>query len=205
MATKLGLWNRALNKIAELKISGLGEDSVNKRLLESNYDDDRRALLEMHSWRFARKLEVLQLATAPPFGYDNAFQLPNDFIRIVYFNNIDPEYRETKLFEINGQEIHTDQDSAKITYIRDLDSPGLFTGGFTDALATYMANNICYNRTKDQGLMDRMDTRFEKALSRAKRADANGSNTPPPALSAYPNLGARLGINRWPANTQVNG
>lgn len=201
MATKLGIFNRALNKIAELKISGIGEDSVNNRLLESNWDDDRKAVLEMHSWRFARKLEVLQLTTAPAFGYANAFRLPADFIKLVYFNNIDPEYRETKFFEINGQEIHTDQDSAKVTYIRDLDSPGLFTGGFTEALATYMANNIAYHRTKDQGLMDRMDARFEKAMARAKRADASGNNTPPPALSAYPNLGARFGYTKWPVVT----
>lgn len=192
MADTLTIWNRALHYAGELRVSSLTEESVNGRLLRDVYEEDKKAVLEMHSWKFARTLvELAELGTAPAFGYTKAFQLPSDFIRIVYFNNIDPQYREKKYFEINGQEIHTSQDSAKITYIKDVVSPGSFTPAFVDALARHLCRTICYTRTKSQPFLDRADALFDKALAKAKRSDSAGDHTPPPALSAYPNIGAR--------------
>jgi len=156
------------------------------------YEDDKKAVLEMHSWKFARELvELAQNGTDPVFGYDNSFQLPTDFIRIVHFNNVDPQYREKKFFDIVGQELHTSQDSAKITYIKDVVAPGLFTPGFVDALSRHLCRTICYTRTKSQPFLDRADALFDKALAKAKRSDSAGDHTPPPALSAYPNIAAR--------------
>jgi hypothetical protein len=191
MADTLKIWNRALHYAGELRVSSLTEESVNGRLMRDVYEEDKKAVLEMHSWKFARELVELVATTAPDFGYTKAYQLPTDFIRIVSFNNTDPEYRERKFFSIVGQELHTSQDSAKITYIKDVVAPGLFTPGFVDALARHLSRTIAYTRTKSQPLMDRADVLFDKALAKAKRSDAAGDHSPPSALSAYPNISAR--------------
>ena len=191
MATKLSIWNRALTTAGELRVSGLTEDSVNARLLAEIYEDSKRVVLEMHSWRFARAHRTLsQNPTAPP-GYDNNFELPEDFIKIVEFNNTDPFYRQKLSFEIIGQELHTSEDVAKITYIKDITTAGLFSSGFVECLSLYIGQAIAFSRTKSQTLMDRLEARFEKALARAKRADAGQDNTPRPADDGFPNIAAR--------------
>jgi len=196
MATELSIKNRALTACGELRISGLTEDSVNARLINEIYDDSRRAVLEMHSWHFARKQVELAQLTTTPHGYDNAFELPSGIIKIVGFNNTDPEYRQKLPFEIVGDELHTSESSAKITYIQDVTLTGLFSSGFVEALTLYLAQTVAFSRTKSQTLMDRLDAKFEKAMSRAKRADAGQSNRPPPADSGFPNIAARrLGNN----------
>jgi len=191
MATKLSIWKRALNKIGEAPVTSLTENSVNQRILDANYDDDRKAVLEMHSWKFARVLVELAATTVPAFGYDAAYQLPTDFIKIVEFNNTDPEYREKCPFDIVGDQLHTNEDFAKIKYIKDSTSEGDFSAGFVDALATYIARNIVYTRTKSQPLMERMDAMFDKSLAAAKRADSALDITPRPADTAFPNIRAR--------------
>lgn len=197
MATKLQIWNRALNHIGELRISGLTEDSVNRRLLEANYEDDKRAVLEMHTWKFAREHSNLATnATAPEFGYAISYELPVDFIRMVYFNNTIPEYRDQKAFEIVGSELHTDETTAKITYIKDITSAGSFSAGFVEALSLYMAKNLAYYRTKSVPLSDNLETKFQKALSAAKKADGSADFTPHQGLINYPNIAARFGRYR---------
>ena len=191
MATKLDIWKRALNKIGELPVTSLTESSVNQRLLSANYDDDLKAVLEMHSWKFARVLVQLAATTAPAFGYDVAYQLPTDFVKIVYLNNTDPEYRERFSFDIVGDQLHTNETTAKIVYISNATGEGRFSPGFVDALATYIGRNIAYTRTKSQPLMERMDAMFDKALARAKRSDSANDVVPRAADSSFPNIAAR--------------
>lgn len=191
MATKLSIWNRALTTVGELRVSGLTEDSVNARLLAEIYEDSKRAVLEMHSWRFARGQVVLAQNTNTPLGYERSFELPADFIKVLEFNNTDPFYRQKLSFEIVGQELHTSEDVAKITYLKDITSAGLFSSGFVECLSLYLGQTIAFSRTKAQTLMDRLDARFEKALARAKRADAGQDNTPRAADDGFPNIASR--------------
>lgn len=177
---------------------------MNARLINDIYDDSRRAVLEMHSWHFARKQVELAQLTTTPHGYDNAFELPSGIIKIVGFNNTDPEYRQKLPFEIVGEELHTSEDSAKITYIQDVTLSGLFSSGFVEALTLYLALTVAFSRTKSQPLMDRLDARFEKAMSRAKRADAGQGNRPPPADSGFPNICARRTGNNYFRGIVIN-
>lgn len=191
MATELNIKNRALVLCGELRIAGLTEDSVNARLLNEIYPDCRRFVLEQHSWRFAREqLELAQLTTSPE-GYDNAFELPGDLIKIVDFNNEDPEFRQQLSYEEVGEELHTNEDQAKITYVKDVTKAGLFSSGFVETLALYLAITIAFSRTKSQTLMDRLEARYDKTLAKAKRSDSGKGIRPRPADISFPNIAAR--------------
>jgi hypothetical protein len=204
MATELSIKNRALTHCGELRLSGLTEDSVNKRLLNDIYHDSRRALLEMHSWKFARKqIELAQLTTTPQ-GYDLAFKLPSDLIKIIEFNNTDPEFREKLPFNTIDGELHTNETQAKIEYIYDAKNETLFSSGFVEALSLYLGMTIAFSRTKDQVLMDRLEARFEKALSRAKRSDAGQDNRPRAADIGFPNISARRFFRESPRQVIIN-
>lgn len=194
MANKLQIWNKTLHRIGELRLSGLTEDSVNRRILDDIYDSDRRSVLEMHSWKFARAHRDLALnSSSPTFGYDNSFALPSDFIKIVYFNNTTPEYRERKDFEIVGSDLHTDESFAKITYIKDQTSENSFPPLFVECLVAYLAKNLAYTRTASASLAESLDGAFIRALNNAKHSDSGQDITSKPAMTSFPNINARFG------------
>ena len=202
MATKLQIWNRTLRKIGEQREAGLTDNTVNGRILADNYEDDKRAVLEMHSWKFARKLKSLALnSNSPEFGYENSFELPSDCLKIVSFNDTDPLDRQKVPFTVVGTELHTDESVAKIVYISSDTPEGQFSAGFVEALCIFMAANIAYARTKSQPLMDRMDQKFERALARAKRDDSAMDITPRASILSFPNLAARFTGVRYPNGT----
>ena len=199
MASKLDIWNRGLRKIGEARLSGLDEDSVNGRMLRDGYEESKRAVLEMHSWKFARKQANLPLnATTPLEGYANSFKLPSDLLKIIYFNNTYPNDRQRIPFTTVGRDIHTDEGVVKITYLSHDVEEGDFSAGFTECLSTYIAFTHSFERTKSQPLMDRLNQQFERQLSSAKRSDAAMDCTPGASMLSYPNIAARFTSSRYP-------
>lgn len=199
MASKLDIWNRALRKIGEARLSGVDEDSVNGRMLRDCYEESKRAVLEMHSWKFARKQSNLALnSTTPIDGYANSFKLPSDCLKIVYFNNTYPNDRQVVPFTTVGRNLRTDEGVAKITYISHDVLEGDFSAGFVECLSTYIAMTHAFERTKSQPLMERLNQMFERQLSMAKRNDASGDNTPASSKLSFPNIAARFTGSRYP-------
>lgn len=199
MASKLDIWNRALRKIRERRVSGVDEDTEPARMLRDCYEDSKKAVLEMHSWKFARKQANLALNTADPLdGYVNSFELPSDLLKIVYFNNTYPNDRQKIPFTTLGSTLHTDESVVKITYISSDTPEGDFSAGFVECLSTYIAMTHAFERTQSQPLMDRLNQMFERQLSRAKRDDAAMDNTPRSSDMSYPNIAARFTGSRYP-------
>ena len=197
MASKLTIWNKSLRKIGEARITSLTEDSVNARLLQDTYEEDKNAVLEMHSWKFARKEYECGLnGGITPTAWDHSYELPNDFIKIIYFNNTEAFDRQAIGFDVLGDTLLTNEDTAKIVYTSSTTLEGLFSPLFVEALTTYMAMNNSYNRTKSQPLMDRLSQAFERQLARAKVADSAMDTTPPPSRLSFPNVGARYSGTR---------
>jgi hypothetical protein len=171
-------------------------------MLRENYEDSKRAVLEMHSWKFARKQSNLaQSATSPLEGYANSFKLPSDFLKVIYFNNTYPSDRQFVPFTIVGGYIHTDESVVKLTYLSHDIEEGQFSAGFAECLSTYIALVHCFERTQSQPLMDRLDAMFEKQLARAKRADAGNDMTPEQSELNYPNIAARFTGSRRPTGS----
>lgn len=192
MANKLTIWNRALAKLGERRVTSLTEDSPNSRKLSATYDEDRRSLLAMHAWKFATKEgNLAQNVSGPLKGYSNSFELPNDFIKLVSLNNIYPSDRNTPFFKILGDKIHTDETEAKISYVYDLENEGLFSPLFVEALSSFMAWNLSFSVSSANS--EALSNRFQLELGRAKVADAQGDRSYRPSLYSFPNLGARLG------------
>ena len=197
MASKLTIWNKALRKVGELRVTSLTENSVNARLLQDTYEEDKNAVLEMHSWKFARKEYECGLnGGVTPVAWDHSYELPNDFIKIIYFNNTDAFDRQKVMFDVQGDTLLSNEDTAKIIYTSRETVEGLFSPLFVECLSTYMAMNMAYNRTKSQPLMERLAQAFERQLSRAKVADGSQDNTPAPSFLSFPNLCARYTSSR---------
>jgi hypothetical protein len=82
MATKLGVWNRALNRIGETDdIEDVEEDRVAARVCRNHYDEILRDMLALHPWSWAIKEATLtELSTVTSTTRCNNaainFQLP---------------------------------------------------------------------------------------------------------------------------------
>ena len=161
------------------------------------YDPTRRSVLRMFPWNFARKRATLsRLSAAPEFGYSDAYQLPNDFIGIVFIGD-DPTDGILTDHLVEGKELLINNEGASslnICYIRDAQEvvrfDPIFLMLFVAELAVVFGNSITGLNKSTVG-MEKLRDRWE-AKARAKNGHEN------PARSRYvsPLLTKRRGARR---------
>lgn len=85
MASRLGLYNKALRHLGERKLASLTESREPRRYLDDEYDDCVAYCLEQGLWNFAvRSSEFDASASAETsFGYGYAFERPADWVRTI--------------------------------------------------------------------------------------------------------------------------
>ena len=161
--------------ITSLETPETEEESLGARW----YDATRRSILRMFPWNFARKRATVSLiSTAPDHGYANAYQLPNDFIGIIYIGeNIDDNITD---FVIEGDQLLIDNEDAAsldICYIYDIEDVVKFDPIFLMFLVAELAvvfGNSLTGLNKSIAGMEKLRDRWE-AKARAK----NGQENPP--------------------------
>lgn len=114
------------------------------------YDVTRRSVLRAFPWNFARKRAVLSLnATAPTFGYANAYNLPNDYLELVFVgDNYDEDY-ETEYSVEGGQLLieNSDAASVNICYVYDIQTVAQYDALFIDLLTAELAIRLANSLT----------------------------------------------------------
>lgn len=85
MTTQLSLYNGALRKLKERRLTSLDEPQERRRALDGAWEGRIRACLEQGLWKFARRTVELEKnpSFTPTFGYQNQFEKPVDFVRTV--------------------------------------------------------------------------------------------------------------------------
>lgn len=173
MATIVGICNRALQKLGVERITDIAD--TNKRATACNncYESLRDALLRMHPWRFATKRSeaIAAISPAPTWGRANAFQVPSDFIRLTH------QYPEDNSLtidhEIEGQTIVTDDGAPLyIRYIYKVTDPNVMDPLFREALAAFMALEMCEEITNSNTKKESLDKGFKDAIATARKANA---------------------------------
>ncbi len=85
--TSTTIANLALARLGNSTITDITEDTEIARACQLLYEPTRKELLRSHRWNFAQKRATLtQLADAPLFGWDHAYQLPSDYMRVCEVN-----------------------------------------------------------------------------------------------------------------------
>jgi hypothetical protein len=106
------------------------------------YDVTRRSVLRAFPWNFARKRANLSLNnTSPGFGYPNAYNLPNDYLELVFVgDNYDADYDTD--YAVEGGQLLIDNDSGatiNICYIQDTKTVAKYDALFVDLLVAELA------------------------------------------------------------------
>lgn len=144
------------------------------------YDDTRRALLRKHYWLFARtRVAISRDSTTPPFGYSDAYNLPNDYLRLHFIGDDSINDYETS-YEIEGGQIllnNSGATSLNIGYVRDIITVSNFDSLFVILLAAELASNMAYKFTAKNTVIERLETLLE--VKRAEAKAVNGQDRPP--------------------------
>lgn len=181
MATQLSLCNLALDKVSEKPITDIAAVLPRAEALNREYQQTLDAVLRRAFWSFAIVRSALTVnSTAPAFGYDYAFDLPTDCIRLETVNNANAEdYNAQRLYKKEAGQILTNESVCKITYVKNgtlspdtVDTlPGLMDPLFIECFTTLLAAQIAPT-VKNADAAPSLLNRFALELGIAKVANS---------------------------------
>lgn len=141
VSSAVGICNLALDTLKQESVANIESPvSIEESLCARWYDVTRRELLRSHPWSFARtRVVLLRNSTAPSFEYDDSYDLPTDFLRLLYLG--EDAYAGDKEYTVEGRQIlmNNSGDSLAIVYVRDVVNVLLMDALFVDALAAELA------------------------------------------------------------------
>ncbi len=179
MTDKLSIYNGALTVLGERGLANLTENREPRYELDKIWDNNlRERVLQHGQWNFAARAVELEFSpsTTPQFGYQFAFDKPEDFVRTMmvcydeYFNIPITRYSDEASW------IFTDTELIYLKYVSKDTQWGLdyslWPGNFTEYVEHYMAKKVA-PRLTGLDFSDTMLMRLMKqALAEAKATDA---------------------------------
>jgi hypothetical protein len=165
--SKADIANIALAKLGQSRISSLTEQNPRARAIAVVYDVALDSVLRMHRWNFAiRRTALVKLATAPAWGFQSAYQLPTDFVRMVQLENQSQDYR------IEGDKLLTDAGNGNCLYIKREEEVDKYDPLFIRALTARLAAEVGKQLTGDAGVVNQMEAEYTKMLDEARYIDS---------------------------------
>ena len=169
MSSVVDICNSALNQIGASNIISLAEDSKAARILNQRFDFVRDSVFRAHPWNCLTIRVILSPdATAPAFGFDNAFTLPTDpfCLRVLNIRFFDIIHR------VEGRKILCDEDTIELTYIGRVTDVSQYDMLLVESLSAYLAADIAYPLIGSSSLAQEMRLLYERKLSEARLVDA---------------------------------
>ena len=170
MAADVDIANAALIKIGEATITSLSDDNKRARVCNNAYARLRDKLLRDWNWNFAKaRMKIPQLSAAPAFGYDHAYQLPADILRVLRAYADSAARVELNEYRLEGSALLTDEDDVYLLYQQQITDVNAMDASFRDALACRIAQEIALTLTQSSAIREQMrdecDDEIAKAIS----------------------------------------
>lgn len=192
MASKLGIYNQALEHLKERHLASLTEEREPRRKLDFAWDDGVKYCLEQGLWNFAmRSVQLNKSETiTPSFGYQYAILKPTDWVRTVAMSgsgNFDDG------FPLNDFSDETDYwgvniDPLYVRYVSNAPEYGLnlarWPETFTTFVAAYLAFRICSTSGSSE-LRAEVERRYERYRVDARSKDAMNQPAGRPPRSSW--------------------
>lgn len=192
--SKTDIVNLALDVIKTENINDVEIPGDNKAAVIANrwYDDVRQKALEGFPWNFATKRASVPLsATAPDFGFDDAYELPSDYLSLNFIKEWDYPLSKWN-YVIEGGNIYMDNSGAtslNIGYTYDQLLVVKFSPAFKIYLAYCLAEKIVFKLTGNVNLLTRIKDALKTEQLNAKAI--NGKANPPVAFRQSKMLSGR--------------
>lgn len=187
MTTATDICNRALDILHEAPITSLDDDRPIGRWCKRNFATTRDALLEESEWNFAlKRASLAKDATDPAFGWDHAFTLPGDCIRLVPLTEDGEGEGRPIPHEIEAGKVLTDAASPlKVRYVYRNEDYDRYPATFQMALAARLAMQMAHWITGKSSYVQIAEGMYRDAMSKAWLADAVQGTVPRAADSDW--------------------
>jgi len=181
MPSDVEICNLALTKLGQQRILTMLDNVKAARSLNAIYAMERDSELRAHHWSFALARATLAALTAvPTFGYNHAFQLPSDFLRLIQAGDFSPGgnrvigvVSDGSDYRIEGPAILTDIPAPlHIRYMRKITDPTLFDPCFVKAFACRLAMELAEDLTQVANKRQLAAAEYKQAIIDAIRANA---------------------------------
>lgn len=173
MSSDVTICNLALQRLGEARILSLSDDSRAARAMNLLYAPTRDGLLRKHPWNFAIKRAAIAAdSTNPAFGYDNAFTIPSDCLRLLSNDKGEGEtYMDS--WKLEGGKILTNEDGPLyIRYVARVTDPTKLDACFVKLFALRLALDACEELTQSSTKFQLIAEEYKDALKDARRLNA---------------------------------
>ena len=187
MANAVQIVNFALARLGADRILSLDDtDSENARLSNIHYEQTVREVLRAHPWNCCKTRATLgQLTETPSFEYNYYYQLPSDFLRALYVNDVNAEDNRDK-WKIERDRLLSDDKSIQLVYIYHEEDAEQYDDLLVEALSVKLASKLAAPITGDPRSGTSFLDEFESVtMRRAARVDSSedSSNENHPLLT----------------------
>lgn len=166
----VALCSRALIRLGAAPITSFADGTAESEIAGALYAPTRDALLSAYGWSFASGQAVLtQLAQSPLADYQNAFQLPTDFLRALSAGQGGRGRGLT--YRIARGSLHTDASEATLSYIFRPEEEE-FPPYFDMAIIARLSAEFCIPVTENTSRADALYRMAELEFARARQIDA---------------------------------
>ena len=193
MASETEICNLALIKYGDRLITSINDDSKEGRACKVLFPLMRDEMLYAHPWNFAmRRVDITgSISTSPIFGYDYAYQLPPDCLRVWELYDPYTDSTATRIWYSEGQldkinvvteetwEVERDQlltdreEDIFIRYVIQVTESGYFNPAFSNCLATRLAAELAVKLAKSRSMRTELLQELDSVvLPEARRLNA---------------------------------
>ncbi len=159
--------NGALIELGVSQIFTLQDTSKQARLGVQRFPFSRDEVLRMKPWKSAAaRAQLPLLSQAPAFGYQYAYQLPIDYIRMIR------AHPDVQFFKIQGRTLLCNVSPAQIIYVASPSSPVELDPLLSEAISLNLARKIGFALVQEPSIVGEMDKKFQFVYRQAKMADS---------------------------------
>ncbi len=166
----VALCSRALIRLGAAPITSFADGTAESEIAGALFGPTRDALLSAYGWSFASgQVSLTMLSESPLADYQNAFQLPNDFLRATSAGSAGRGRGMN--YRIARGALHSDSEEVILTYIFRPEEEE-FPPYFDMALIARLSAEFCIPVTENTSRGETLYKLAEMEFSRARQIDA---------------------------------
>lgn len=205
MADNTSIVNMSLGRIKAPRISNLATDTqkeaVNARIF---FDEARDDLLREGIWNFAvKRVKPTKASETPEFGFDNAFVLPSDNLRVISVHQstdwrVNVTHYRIENMTVSGTDtdvIVTDWSEIYLRYVAQVTDANLMTPSFRELLSLRLARDLALALDHSHNVAEFWGKQYRQKLFRAKSVDGMEDVVPPMPAGSWHD--SRFGDNGY--------
>ena len=191
--------------IANMALDFLGHEEVavisppiteTEQLVARHYPLSRRTCIRKYVPNFAKTRASIARSGTPDYEYEDEYQLPNDYIRLLSVGD-DIEERPVQRYDMGpGRKLLVNNGgdaSIKIRYLADVEDVTKWDSLFTEKLVLELAIKLCMPITGDKELKGQLYQMLKSLEPEVYAVD--GQEVPPKRIDNSPMMARRFGYS----------